>query len=119
MLTLKGLSGGAKEAADVVSYCQHEVGEGRGKGGYYNKGATPSAWGGALAAELGLRGRVRAQDLQALLEGRLPDGTEFAEPSDDRRMATDLTFSAPKSVSEFALCKASPAMRDAILAAHD
>jgi conjugative relaxase-like TrwC/TraI family protein len=119
MLTLKGLSGGAKEAADVVSYCQHEVGEGRRQGGYYNKGATPSAWGGALAAELGLQGKVGAKDLQALLEGRLPDGTEFAEPSDDRRMATDLTFSAPKSVSEFALCKASPAMRDAILAAHD
>ncbi len=119
MLTLKGLSGGAKEAADVVSYCQHEVGEGRRQGGYYNKGATPSAWGGSLAADLGLQGRVRAQDLQALLEGRLPDGTVFAEPSDDRRMATDLTFSAPKSVSEFALCKASPAMRDAILAAHD
>ena len=119
MLTLKGLSGGAKEAADVVSYCQHEAGEGRRQGGYYNKGATPSVWGGELAAELGLQGKVSAKDLQALLEGRLPSGAVFAEPSDDRRMATDLTFSAPKSVSEFALCKASPAMRDAILAAHD
>lgn len=123
MMTLKGLSGGVKAAADVVSYCQHEreltPDAAKAKGGYYDHGGAPSAWGGALAAELGLQGRVRAQDLQALLEGRLPDGAEFAKPSDDRRMAVDLTFSAPKSVSEYALCQATPEIRDRILVAHD
>jgi conjugative relaxase-like TrwC/TraI family protein len=118
MLTLKSLLGGRKAAASVVSYCEHELGDGR-RDGYYSHGATPSAWGGDLAREFGLQGQVRAKDLQALLEGRLPDGTQFAEPGDDRRMAVDLTFSAPKSVSEYALCQASPEIRDRILAAHD
>ncbi len=118
MLSLKGLKGGAGAAKGVVSYCEHELGDGR-KDGYYSKGLTPSAWGGSFAAELGLQGAVRAQDLQSLLEGRLPNGTRFAPESDARRMAVDLTFSAPKSVSEYALCQASPEIRDKILVAHD
>ncbi len=116
MMTLKGLKGGAKAAAGVVAYCQHNADS---KGGYYSSGATPSAWGGSLALELGLQGLVDAKVMQGLLEGRLPDGTEFAKPSDDRRMGVDFTFSMPKSVSLYALTVASPEMRDKILAIHD
>ena len=115
-MTLKGLKGGAKAAAGVVAYCQHDADS---KGGYYSAGATPSAWGGALALELGLQGRVDAKTMQGLLEGRLPDGTRFAKESDDRRMGVDFTFSMPKSVSLFALTVASPELRDKILAIHD
>ncbi|MHB1512059.1 MobF family relaxase [Acidiferrobacter sp.] len=118
MMTLKGLKGGPAAAKAVVAYCEHELVDGK-KDGYYSKGSTPSVWGGSLATELGLEGLVRAADLQMLLEGRLPDGSRFAPESDDRRMAVDMTFSAPKSVSEYALCQATPEIRDKILAAHD
>ena len=122
MMTLKSLSGGPGAARNVVSYCQHEMGDNR-KDGYYSKGSTPSAWGGSLAAELGLAGPVDGKILQGLLEGRLPNGETFGadgvEKEGHRRMGIDLTFSAPKSVSEYALCKASPEMREKILAAHD
>ncbi|MDA8191918.1 MAG: relaxase domain-containing protein [Gammaproteobacteria bacterium] len=123
MMTLKSLSGGPGAARNVVSYCQHELGDSRRGDGYYSKGATPSMWGGTLAAELGLAGPVDGKVLQGLLEGRLPDGRTFGtdgvEKDGHRRMGVDMTFSAPKSVSEFALCKASPEMRERILAAHD
>ena len=122
MMSLKSLSGGPGAARHVVSYCEHEMGDNR-KDGYYSKGATPSAWGGSLAVELGLAGRVDGKVLQGLLEGRLPSGEHFGtdgvEKNGHRRMAVDLTFSAPKSVSEYALCQATPEMRDKILAAHD
>lgn len=116
MMTLKGLKGGSKAAAGVVAYCQHDADS---KGGYYSAGATPSAWGGSLALELGLQGPVDAKTMQGLLQGVLPDGTRFAKESDDRRMGVDLTLSAPKSVSLYALTSATPSMRAAILAAHD
>ncbi len=122
MMTLKSLSGGPGAARNVVSYCQHQVGDSR-KDGYYSERATPSAWGGTLAAELGLAGPVDGRTLQGLLEGRLPDGRPFGtdgvEKDGHRRMGIDCTFSAPKSVSLFALGAATPEMRDQILAAHD
>ncbi|MDA8119749.1 MAG: relaxase domain-containing protein [Gammaproteobacteria bacterium] len=121
MMTIKGLSGSS--AKGIVDYLEgREMVKGEERGYYAGRGA-PSAWGGSLAAELGLQGHVRAKDFKMLLEGRLPDGTCFGtdgvEKDGHRRMAVDLTFSAPKSVSEYALCQASPEMRDAILAAHD
>ena len=122
MMTLKSLSGGPGAARNVVSYCEHEVGDTR-KDGYYTKGSAPSAWGGALAAELGIAGPVDGRTLQGLLEGRLPDGRIFGtsgvEKDGHRRMGIDCTFSAPKSVSLYALGAATPEMRDKILSAHD
>jgi conjugative relaxase-like TrwC/TraI family protein len=122
MLSLKSLSGKASGVIDYLEGRERIKVKGQNQNqerGYYAGKGAPSMWGGALATELGLQGRVYAKDLKALLEGRLPSGKRFAKESDDRRMGVDLTFSAPKSVSEFALCKASPEMRDAILAAHD
>ena len=121
MMTIKGLSGSS--AKGIVDYLEgREMVKGEERGYYAGRGA-PSAWGGSLAAELGLQGRVNAKVFQGLLEGRLPTGETFGadgvEKDGHRRMAVDLTFSAPKSVSEYALCQATPEMRDKILAAHD
>ena len=118
MMTLKGLSGGPKAARDVVKYCEHEQ-EGEKKSGYYSKGGAPSSWSGEIARELGLSGPVDGRTLQGLLEGKLPDDTRFASESDSRRMAVDLTFSAPKGVSLAALASdLSVEDKAAILAAH-
>ena len=123
MLSLKSLSGAS--AAGIVDYLEgRDLVKGKNEErGYYAGRGAPSAWGGSLAAELGLAGRVDGKILRGLLEGRLPTGETFGtdgvEKDGHRRMAVDLTFSAPKSVSEYALCQATPEMRDKILAAHD
>lgn len=107
--------GGLKgSASDIVAYVESERDEKRGTG-YYSEGGAPSEWGGEIARELGLAGRVDAKTFKGLLEGRLPDGIEFAETSADRRMGKDLTFNAPKSVSLAALVCGDKA----VLAAHD
>lgn len=107
--------GGLKgSASDIVKYVESERDEARGTG-YYSGGGAPSAWGGEIARELGLAGRVDGKTFKSLLEGRLPDGTAFAETSTDRRMGKDLTFNAPKSVSLAALVGGDKV----VLIAHD
>ncbi|VWX51093.1 MobF family relaxase [Novosphingobium sp. 9U] len=61
-----------------------------------------SAWGGAGAKDLGLKGEVGKDAFENLLNGKLPDGT-VVNASENRRAGLDLTFSAPKSVSVLAL----------------
>ena len=90
-----GLKGSAR---DIVKYVENERDE-RRQTGYYSSGGAPSEWGGEIARELGLSGKVGSKDFLGLLEGRLPDGTVFAETSPDRRMGKDLTANAPKSCS--------------------
>ncbi len=68
-------------------------------------------WGGKLAAELGLSGKVSDEDWKNALHGRFPGGIEiqggsFRDPDTgerERRAGTDFEFSAPKSVSIQAL----------------
>ena len=73
-------------------------------------GEEPGVWLGGQAMGLGLDGRVDADELQSLLEGRDPyGGTPLGLPLRDRTLASgkviravagfDATFSAPKSVS--------------------
>ena len=73
-------------------------------------GEEPGVWCGNQAIGLGLSGRVDADDLQVLLEGRDPTtGTSLGGLLVDRTTANgkvvravagfDATFSAPKSVS--------------------
>jgi conjugative relaxase-like TrwC/TraI family protein len=73
-------------------------------------GEEPGVWLGAQAVGLGLDGRVDADALQLLLEGRDPtSGTRLGLLPSDRTLANgkvvravagfDATFSAPKSVS--------------------
>jgi conjugative relaxase-like TrwC/TraI family protein len=73
-------------------------------------GEEPGVWSGRQAAGLGLDGRVKAERLEALLEGRDPlRGTALGNALADRTLASgkvvravagfDATFSAPKSLS--------------------
>ncbi|TPE58562.1 conjugative relaxase [Sandaracinobacter neustonicus] len=72
---------------------------------YYSTGEAidASAWYGAGAQKLGLVGRVDEQVFAEVLEGRLPNGAVIAAPRGDHRPGTDITFSAPKSLSLLAL----------------
>ena len=108
MLSVHPLSGG--KPSDVSSYVANAVEPHQGRdgssytSGYYSEGGgAPSAWHGSIASELGLRGPVNIETFERLLGGELPDGTRFAEAKPDRRMGSDLTFSAPKSLSIAAL----------------
>jgi len=81
---------------------------------YYSEdGRAPSAWWGAGADALGLRGEVGSGDFRALLEGRLLDGTEMHRGGEGRTAGLDLTFSAPKSLSMQALIGGSTELLDA------
>ena len=81
--------------------------------GYYAKDdpehREASAWYGRGAEELGLKGPVDPDTFRAVLEGKVPDGsdTELGKRGKDgkivHRPGRDLTFSAPKSVSIAAL----------------
>ena len=81
--------------------------------GYYAKDdpehREASAWAGRGAEELGLKGPVGPDTFRAVLEGRVPDGsdTRLGRRGKDgeiqHRPGRDLTFSAPKSVSIAAL----------------
>lgn len=57
-----------------------------------------SEWGGKGAEELGLKGEVSKSDFEAVLDGKLPDGT-VVNAHANRRAGLDLTFSMPKSAS--------------------
>lgn len=86
-------------AADAASYYSHSD-------NYYFLGNLQSLWMGEGADALGLDGQVRGDDLTAVLEGRLPDGSRLGKEINGNhvhRPGHDLTFSAPKSVSILAL----------------
>ena len=101
MLSIGALS----SAAQGASYYERD--------GYYEKDdpehREASSWAGKGADELGLRGPVDADTFRAVLEGRVPDGsdTRLGRRGKDgeilHRPGRDLTFSAPKSVSIAAL----------------
>ncbi len=81
--------------------------------GYYAKDdpahREASAWAGKGAEDLGLSGPVDPDTFQAVLEGKVPDGSGRRLGRKDKqgdlhhRPGRDLTFSAPKSVSLTAL----------------
>ena len=109
MLSIGALS----SAAQGASYYERD--------GYYAKDdpehRDASAWAGRGADELGLKGPVDADTFRAVLEGRVPDGSDARigsgagtrlgrrgkDGSIEHRPGRDLTFSAPKSVSIAAL----------------
>lgn len=80
---------------------------------YCEDGQAPSAWWGAGAEALGLRGEVDSADFRALLNGRLPDGAEMHRGGEGRTAGLDLTFSAPKSLSMQVLIGGSKELLDA------
>ena len=70
---------------------------------YYHKDRPPSQWLGKGADKLSLSGEVKSDDFKNLLDGKLSDGSQIHNAAEGRRGGTDLTFSAPKSVSIQAL----------------
>ena len=83
---------------------------------YAEDGQAASAWWGAGAEALCLVGVVDTATFKALLDGQLPDGTTMHHGGDgERRAGSDLTFSAPKSVSMQAFI----AGDEGLIRAHD
>ena len=109
--------GALASAAQGASYYERD--------GYYAKDdpehQAASAWAGKGAEELGLKGPVDPETFKAILEGKVPDGsdTRLGRRGKDgeilHRPGRDLTFSAPKSVSIAALVGGD----DRIVEAHD
>lgn len=76
------------------------------KDNYYFQGEGATAWYGAGAESLGLEGSVDPIIFKAVLEGKLPDGSDLTHmvgSENKHRPGYDLTFSAPKSASILAL----------------
>lgn len=73
---------------------------------YYASGSLDSRWMGEGAEKLGLKGEVASTDMDAVRQGKLPDGSDLSRMVNGvnkHRSGYDLTFSAPKSVSVMAL----------------
>lgn len=73
---------------------------------YYASGSLDSRWMGEGAEKLGLKGEVASADMDAVHQGKLPDGSDLSSMVNGvnkHRSGYDLTFSAPKSVSVMAL----------------
>ncbi len=85
-----------KSGAAAASYYE-------GADDYYNKDCSPSQWQGQGAEKLGLTGEVKSDDFRNLLDGKMPDDSQIHNAAEGRRAGTDLTFSAPKSISIQAL----------------
>lgn len=85
--------------------------------GYYTRGEdyyakdkaeskAASTWFGQGAAQVGLEGQVDPGDFKGVMSGQVPGGPKLGtmrEGQLEHRPGTDLTFSAPKSVSIMAL----------------
>ncbi|MHC0026576.1 conjugative transfer relaxase/helicase TraI [Enterobacter vonholyi] len=88
MLSISSIKGDA-------SYYSHED-------NYYASGSLESRWLGEGAEKLGLKGEVANADMDAIRQGKLPDGSDLSRivnGVNKHRSGYDLTFSAPKSVS--------------------
>ena len=106
MLTLAKVTG--SEAAANYYECVDDY--------YTEHMRAGTAWWGAGAEFLGLEGPVNGADFKRLLSGEIVEGVQMHRGGkESRRAATDLTFSAPKSVSMQAFIGGN---KD-LLAAHD
>lgn len=85
---------------------------------YYSKDGdqSPSCWSGKLAEDLGLVGAVDKSNFLRALNGTMPTGELMrgGGASGQHRPATDMTFSAPKTVSLLAFA----AGDERVIAAH-
>jgi len=84
---------------------------------YYATGERGYFAGGGVAS-MGLSGPVSIEDFESLAAGRTPLGDVQNAGSTDRKVAWDLTFSTPKSVSVL-WATAGKHTREQIQAAHD
>ena len=95
-------SGGAAGVANYLRNAHAGEGVEQAVGYYSERGGAPSFWAGRGAEAQGLSGAVNTDQFQALLEGKLPDGTDLAGRHQNRRMGAGYVLSAPKSVSMMA-----------------
>lgn len=74
------------------------------KDNYYTADAAQetSLWAGDGAEKAGLAGEVGIAEFKAILDGKMPDGTELGTGNGKQRPGFDLTFSAPKTLSMLA-----------------
>ena len=86
-----GSAGGASDYFAKDNYYAKEDADRSGK------------WVGEGAKRLGLESRVEAAQFEAILRGRLPDGSHIGREGMPHRPGTDLTFSMPKSWSMLTL----------------
>lgn len=115
MLTIKPLSSAGGSAGGIRKYLEGGVVKSDTIEYYGNKdGSATSMWMGTGAEILGLTGAVDGRKVEELLEGKI-DGQELKAEGKKRRMGSDLTFSAPKSVSIVALGLDD----DRVIKAHD
>src|SRR3546814_804293 len=87
-------------------------------GDYYTKGGNePSEWGGKIAADLGLSGKVDPKQFEDLLGGKVGDQQLGRHRKDgiQHHPGWDFNISAPKSISILALVTGD----ERILAAHE
>lgn len=73
---------------------------------YYVLGSMDERWVGQGAEALGLTGKVDVKDFVAVLEGKLPGGSDLTRMvggENKHRPGYDLTFSAPKGISVLAM----------------
>lgn len=102
MLSISSIKGDA-------AYYSHED-------NYYASGSLDSRWMGEGAEKLGLKGEVASADMDAIRQGKLPDGTDLSRMVNGvnkHRSGYDLTFSAPKSVSMMILIGGDTRLLDA------
>ncbi|HEF0975476.1 TPA: conjugative relaxase [Escherichia coli] len=102
MLSISAINGAA-------AYYSHED-------NYYASDSLESRWLGEGAEKLGLKGEVASADMDAVREGKLPDGTDLSRMIsgvNKHRSGYDLTFSAPKSVSMMILIGGDTRLLDA------
>lgn len=102
MLSISSIKGDA-------AYYSHED-------NYYASGSLESRWLGDGAEKLGLKGEVANADIDAIRQGKLPDGTDLSRMVNGvnkHRSGYDLTFSAPKSVSMMILIGGDTRLLDA------
>ena len=108
MNTIKSLKG--KSAQGIVDYVENDQ-ERKGEKGYYaENGKAPSEWHGRGAELLGLSGPVDGKIFKELLE----KGPEGMEAVANRRMAAEIHWAPPKSVSML-VESAPPEMRERLL----
>lgn len=89
-------------------------------GDYYAKGSeAPSEWGGRIAPDLGLSGRVDPATFRQLLEGKV-DGQQLGRHRTDggieHHPGWDFAVNAPKSVSIMALVAGDDRISESMMA---
>lgn len=103
MLSISKKSGAtARDATAIAQYPdESDHRQGQSVEDYYVKAGTPGQWIGDGCAALGLAGSVDRDDFVRLLQGYHPHSKQplVQNAGQERAMAYDLTFSAPKSVS--------------------